>query len=86
MSSRGRRPVLVTFPADDAAFAEAATQFAVAASAPEQLQAALRQRYPPAVVRRREIANEGLEVWYVYRDGRWTPPGQPDTTAGESHA
>jgi hypothetical protein len=39
---------------------------------PDSLQVALREYYPKAVVRRRELANE-RESWYVYRDGHWIP-------------
>ena len=37
------------------------------------LQTGLRAEFPDAVVRRRELSSESTEVWYVYRDGRWTP-------------
>jgi len=35
------------------------------------LQRRLRDRFPRAIVRPRELAGERLEIWYVYRDGRW---------------
>jgi hypothetical protein len=38
---------------------------------PETLEAALRTRYPNALVRPRGLAGERTEVWYVYRDGHW---------------
>ena len=38
---------------------------------PQDLEALLRSRYPKAVVRRRELDAERVEVWYVYRDGHW---------------
>jgi hypothetical protein len=38
---------------------------------PSDLEATLRTTYPLAVVRRRELASESFEVWYVYRDGHW---------------
>ena len=46
------------------------------------LQAALRVRYPDAVVRARELSGEFLEIWYVYRDGHWTRsrPREPGET------
>ena len=37
------------------------------------LQAALRETYPRAVVRAREISSERETVWYAYRDGHWVP-------------
>ena len=43
------------------------------ASDPDRLAAALRPGYPRAVARRREISDEPLEVWYVYREGSWRP-------------
>jgi hypothetical protein len=41
--------------------------------APLELQARLRQEYPGAVVRARELDGEAQSVWYVYRDGHWIP-------------
>ena len=41
------------------------------AGLPKDLEETLRSRYPGAVVRRRELAGEHLEVWYAYRDGHW---------------
>ncbi len=64
--------VLVVNPADDEAFAGwVRTSAAAADTDPADLQARLRVRYPAAVVRRRDLAGERSEVWYVYRDGRW---------------
>jgi hypothetical protein len=69
------RPVLIASPRDDDAFREFAEQLvANGTSAPEALEAALRMRYPKAVVRARDLAGERAVVWYVYRDGRWTRP------------
>lgn len=42
------------------------------ASAPA-LQSTLRDHYPKAVVRPRQLEGEREEVWYVYRDGTWIP-------------
>jgi hypothetical protein len=39
----------------------------------EDVERRLRETYPRAVVRRRGLHAEGVEVWYVYRDGSWTP-------------
>jgi len=67
------RPLLIASPRDDEAFRVGAEQFvADGADTPSLLQAALRARYPKAVVRARDLSEERVVVWYVYRDGRWT--------------
>ena len=33
----------------------------------------LRERYPLAVVRPRDLSSERTAVWYVYREGSWVP-------------
>jgi hypothetical protein len=38
---------------------------------PSELERRLRPLYPEAVVRPRELADEPLSVWYIYRDGHW---------------
>lgn len=38
---------------------------------PTVLQDRLRERYPRALVRPRELAGESTPIWYVYREGRW---------------
>jgi len=43
------------------------------AGSPGALEAALRQDYPRAVVRPRQLEGERSEIWYVYRDGTWVP-------------
>lgn len=40
---------------------------------PAILQVRLRERYPDAVVRPRELSSEPVVIWYVYRDGHWNP-------------
>jgi hypothetical protein len=40
---------------------------------PLDLQARLRQDYPGAIVRARELDGEAQSIWYVYRDGHWIP-------------
>ncbi|HEV8403624.1 MAG TPA: hypothetical protein VGQ31_11375 [Candidatus Limnocylindrales bacterium] len=40
---------------------------------PSELQARLRQDYPGAIVRARELDGEAQAIWYVYRDGHWIP-------------
>ena len=41
---------------------------------PGAFQQRLRERYPSAVVRPRELASEPFTLWYCYRDGSWTRP------------
>ncbi|HET9456113.1 MAG TPA: hypothetical protein VFO78_02135 [Candidatus Limnocylindrales bacterium] len=66
------QPTLITNPADDRAFQEAAeAEVAAGAATAEELQARLRGRYSRAVVHARELAGERILVWYVYREGRW---------------
>lgn len=66
---------LVLNPRNDAAFvAFAEAALASGASTPEAFQDRLRERYPLAVVRQRELASEPFTIWYCYRDGRWIRP------------
>ena len=68
------RPILILNPRSDAQFVALVSELMAApVSEPSGLQAGLRVRFPDAVVRRRELSSEPTEVWYVYRDGRWTP-------------
>jgi hypothetical protein len=71
-----RGPTLVLNPADDDDF----RSFALGLVGdgvldPSLLQECLRNRYPRAVVRPRELAGELAQIWYVYRDGHWVRPG-----------
>jgi hypothetical protein len=71
-----QRPVLMLNPRDDEAFGHLVAQFVAGGiQTTAALQAALRERYPAAVVHLREISSERAVVWYVYRDGRWIGPG-----------
>ena len=73
-SGRNVRPLLIINPRGDPAFTELVAELtAEQATDPAHLQASLRERYPDAIVRRRELSSESTDVWYVYRDGRWTP-------------
>jgi hypothetical protein len=65
------RPVLITNPRSDEAFVAAVEAAVDGADAPADLQARLRERYPQAVVRPRDLSSEPVTVWYVYRDGHW---------------
>jgi hypothetical protein len=67
-------PLLIVNPRSDVRFVERVTELtADAMSDPSDLQARLRAEYPNAIVRRRELSSESTEMWYVYRDGRWSP-------------
>jgi hypothetical protein len=66
---------LVLNPRSDTAFvAFAETALANGAATPDDFQERLRERYPRAVVRQRELASEPFTIWYCYRDGRWVQP------------
>jgi hypothetical protein len=68
----GRRPVIVANPAGDREFRALIESSLLSGSRhPEDLEALLRTRYPEALVRPRELADEPMAVWYVYRDGHW---------------
>ena len=67
-------PLLIVNPRSDARFVERVTELtADAGTDPAELQASLRADYPNAIVRPRELSSESTEMWYVYRDGRWSP-------------
>jgi hypothetical protein len=71
------RPILILNPRDDTGFATfAETLVAEGAAAAATLEAGLRERYPRAAVRPRELSSERTVVWYVYRDGHWVPHHQ----------
>jgi hypothetical protein len=67
------RPVVIVNPRSDGGFVQRVHDLAEAVTDPSELQTRLRDEYPDAIVRRRELSSESTEVWYVYRDGRWTP-------------
>jgi hypothetical protein len=69
-------PILVINPRTDADFVAHAQDALRDAASAEDLEHALRTRYPHAVVRPRELDGERTQVWYVYREGRWMPPTQ----------
>ncbi|MEA2633124.1 MAG: hypothetical protein QOE66_3343 [Chloroflexota bacterium] len=73
-----QRPSLVTNPADDVAFRDAADAALEEGQSVAELQEILRHRYPRAVVRARDLAGERSVVWYVYRDGKWVARHDPD--------
>ena len=68
------RPLVIMNPRSDARFVELVTRLMEdAPTGTSDLQDGLRAQYPEALVRRRELSSESTEVWYVYRDGHWTP-------------
>ena len=78
--ARRPRPVIVANPPTDRSFRALIDRFLLAGGEEARdLQAALRVRYPLAIVRPRELAGESVEVWYVYRDGRWIRTADDDT-------
>ena len=68
------RPVLILNPRDDTGFTRYAEELVErGAEDASALQARLRDRYPMAVVRPRDLSSERTAVWYVYREGYWVP-------------
>jgi hypothetical protein len=63
--------MLIVNPASDRVFREFAEVSLRPKDDPQALQRRLRERYPKAVVRARDLSGEPLDVWYVYREGRW---------------
>ena len=66
-------------PRRDRSFVEFATELGIGIDNPAEMQERLRERYPAAVVRARDLSSETAVVWYVYRDGSWSVGG--DATA-----
>jgi hypothetical protein len=66
--------VLVINPRSDDQFVTRAEEAAAHSASEGQLQSTLREQYPKALVRPRQISGESEVVWYVYRDGRWISP------------
>ena len=72
VSDARRRPMIVANPPSDQEFRTMIDRFLLTSSSePRDLELTLRTRYPEAIVRKRELAGESVEVWYVYRDGHW---------------
>jgi hypothetical protein len=68
------RPLLIVNPRSDAEFSDLAHQLAAdGADSPAILERELRAHYPRAVVRERNLSNEPITTWYVYREGTWEP-------------
>ncbi len=67
---------IIRNPADDTEFAEAIEQaLAAGLGDPAAVEARLRERYPRALVRPRDLDAESSPTWYVYREGRWVSGG-----------
>ena len=67
-------PLLIVNPRSDVRFVELVAALTADGTFDQaDLQTRLRATYPNAVVRRRELSSEATEMWYVYRDGRWSP-------------
>ena len=65
-----QRPVLILNPRDDTGFTVYAEELVEnGALEARELQGKLRERYPMAVVRPRDLSSERTAVWYVYREG-----------------
>lgn len=69
------RPVLVINPRTDAAFVAFVREQidGLPEDDPSSFEARLRKRHPAAAVHVRLLSSEPMTVWYVYRDGTWTP-------------
>lgn len=68
----GAKPTIVRNPSNDLAFQQAIEGILDSdAIDPAAVQERLREQYPRAVVRPRELDAERTPVWYVYREGRW---------------
>ena len=66
------RPAIVANPATDQRFRDLVDLTLMPGElGPGDLETVLRVRYPHAKVRRRDLEDEDVEVWYVYRDGHW---------------
>ncbi len=79
---RRSAPMLILSPPDDQAFVAEAQSAVEVGMTPAQLELILRAQYPNAVVRERELIGERFEIWYVYRDGHWTPTGHKSKERG----
>jgi hypothetical protein len=68
--------MIIANPPGDRRFRSMIDAFLVGAGRrPEELESVLRTRFPSALVRRRDLAGERFDVWYVYRDGHWISEG-----------
>jgi len=74
---------LIVNPRNDAAFTSFVQEIqAEGVEGPDEMELRLRQRYPEAVVRLRDIHGETFTIWYVYRDGHWVSGAREPRGAG----
>ena len=59
-------------PSGDADFGALAQRLAHEAPDRAEFERRLRNRYPEAVVRSRDLSGEPASTFYVYRDGHWS--------------
>jgi len=69
---------LTVNPTTDTEFAAVAKRLADASSDRADLERRLRERYPQAVVRLRDLSGEPAPSFYVYRDGLWSGSNDGD--------
>ena len=65
-----RGPRIVCIPSTDPEMCGVVARLytSIAWVTPDRLEAALRQIYPRALVRRRELSGEPMPTWYVFRE------------------
>jgi len=73
------RPTLVVNPSDDQTFRDYAERLLGEWMSVREFEMRLRARYPRAVVHARELTSEPATIWYVYREGHWTPSPRRET-------
>jgi hypothetical protein len=61
-------------PREDVDFVALVDRLSASVDGPAELEEELRDTYPRAVVRARDLSGDVDDVWYVYRDGSWVPP------------
>jgi len=77
-------PTVIINPREDLRFSEMVDRsLLTGVESPDALERQLRDHYPLAVVRRRGLAGERVEVWYVYREGRWVSGVQAQGARGD---
>lgn len=68
-------------PREDVDFVAMVDRLTPTVDEPDDLEAGLRDVYPRAVVRSRDLSGEAVDIWYVYRDGTWVPPTPGDESS-----
>lgn len=67
------KPTIIRNPSHDRDFERALEEALQDGSEdPAKVEARLRERYPRAVIRPRDLDAETMPTWYVYREGHWT--------------